>query len=166
MNSTITLDFAKARTTGLWILGLGLTAVLVGACVSPRAALRELTYPPDFSYLPPEELNSAMWILAAEVSRLDQLLRDAPVMSGAAAARNQIAIQETLRRLSAAVEKIDEPGRVTQHPALNRNLRRFKERVDRAQRGAQRTPPNYYQASVVSGSCYLCHGSADERTAL
>jgi hypothetical protein len=166
MNPTITLTLAMARTTGLGILGLSLAAVLLGGCVRPPAALHELTYPPDFSYLPPEELRSAMWILAAEVRRLDQLLRDAPAMSGDAAAGNQFAIQETLRRLGAAVERIDEPGRVTQHPALNRNLQRFKERVDRAKRGAERTPPNYYQASAVSGSCFLCHGSADERTAL
>lgn len=160
------MNSKSALTRGPWIVGLGLAAMLGFSCMWSPAGLHELTYPPNFSYLPAEKLNSAMWVLAAEISRLDDLLRDAPSMSGDSAVRNQIAIQETLRRLGAAAEEIDEPGRVSQHPALNRNMSRFKERIESARRGAERTPPNYYQASALSGSCFLCHGSGDERTAL
>lgn len=160
------MALARDSTRSCWILGLSLAAILSASCLRSPVTLHELTYPPDFSYLPAEKLRSAMWILTVEITRLDELLRKTPATSSDAAVQNQIAIQETLRRLDAAVEKIDDPGRATQHPVLNRNLYRFKARVERAQRGAERTPPNYYQASVLSGSCFLCHGSGDEQTAL
>jgi len=166
LHSLLDMIFDRAQSRGPWILGLILTTLFAVSCLHPPATLRELTYPPDFSYLPAEKLDSAMWVLAAEISRLDELLHQVPTASAAAAVQNQLAIQDTLRRLSAAVEKIDDPGRVTQHPALNRNLSRFRTRIERARRGAERTPPNYYQASALSGSCFLCHGSGDERTAL
>jgi len=152
------------------VLGMSLAVVFGLSCTSGSfrspAALHELTYPPDFSYLPAKELRSTMWVLAAEIRRLDELLREPPAASTAADLRVQIAIQETLRRLALAIEDIDDPGRQSQHPDLNRNLHRFKARVEKAQRGAERTPPNYYQASALSGSCFLCHGSGDGRTAL
>jgi hypothetical protein len=160
------MTFKTTRLRRALILGLGLASVLVGACLRPPAAVHELTYPPDFSYLPAEELRSAMWLLAAEISRLDELLRAEPNLSGDAALHNQESIQKVLRRLSAAVKSIDVPGRATQHPGLNRNLTRFKARVERAQRAAGRSPPSYFQAAALSGSCFLCHGAGEERTRL
>jgi len=134
---------AIARTVSVVALGVAIT--LGVSCLRAPEPIRKLTYPPDFSYIPPERIHSTMWILAAEVHRLDELLR---ARSGSPDG-------------AAAIEQIDHPGRATQHPALNQNLTRFAARIASAQRGADRTPPNYFQASALSGSCFLCHGSGD-----
>jgi hypothetical protein len=140
-------------------VALGVAVALGAACVDAPATIQTLTYGPSFSYIPKERIQSSMWILAAEIGRLDEILEASPDSKNLSA---QIEIQNCLRRLSAAVEQIDHPGRSTQHPVLNQNLRRFAERISAAQRGAERTPPNYFLASSLSGSCFLCHGSADE----
>jgi hypothetical protein len=136
----------------LVVLGL----VFAIACSSTTRSVQSLTYPPDFAYIPPERLQSTMWILAAEVKQLDQLLGQAPAPDDAA---TQEAVRRSLQRMSVAIEQIDHPGRASQHPALNIHLRRFAERLEQAQRGADRTPPNYFQATALSGSCFLCHSS-------
>jgi hypothetical protein len=143
----------------LSVVALGVAMTIGASCMRAPATIQELTYPPDFSYIPQERIQSSMWILAAEVRRLDELLRATPDGANLAVQRK---IQSSLRRMAAAVEQIDHPGRATQHPALNRHLNRFAERIAGAQRGADRTPPNYFQASSLSGSCFLCHGSVDD----
>jgi len=150
---------AIARTVSVVALGVAIT--LGVSCLRAPEPIRKLTYPPDFSYIPPERIHSTMWILAAEVHRLDELLRARSGSPDGANVGVQREIQSSLRRMSAAIEQIDHPGRATQHPALNQNLTRFAARIASAQRGADRTPPNYFQASALSGSCFLCHGSGD-----
>jgi hypothetical protein len=133
-------------------VGVGLLA-----CQTTSERMEIRTSPPDFSYLPPKRLESSMWILAAEVKRLDELLR---VPADPHDARLQHEVRDALRRMAAAVEQIDQPGRTTtQHPALDRHLQRFAERLTLAQRGAAHDPPNYFYASTLSGSCFLCHDS-------
>lgn len=148
----------KAKT--LLLTGSVLAVVVLGAaCQTDRSSLHDVVYPPDFSYLPEDRLKGSMWILAGEIQHLDELLRTPADTNDA---RLQKQVQSSLLRIAAAVEQIDTPGRATQHPALNRNLSSFARRVSQAQRGAERTPPNYFQASALSGSCFLCHGSADD----
>jgi hypothetical protein len=155
------VDMISANTNSKIAL-LILFAIALGsgvACHSAREPIREMTYPPDFSYLPEDRLRSSMWILAGEIHHLDELLRSAPDESNADL---QQEVQRTLQRLAVAVEQIDRPGRSTQHPALNQHLGRFAHRIELAQRSADRTPPNYFQASALSGSCFLCHGPGGE----
>jgi len=147
------------RTNALLLAGTLVVLLLGSACQTDRQSVREVVYPPDFSYISPDRLKGSMWILAAEVQRLDELLRTPADTDDA---RLQKQVQSSLLRIGAAVEQIDTPGRATQHPALNRNLSSFARRVAMAQRGAERTPPNYFQASALSGSCFLCHGSTDD----
>jgi len=140
------------------MLGLGM---LTGAACAPTSrSIQEMTYPPDFAYIPPERLKSSMWILAAEVKKLDEILNRTPPPAPDDLATQQ-AVRRALQRMSAAIEQIDHPGRASQHPKLNIHLHRFAEKLEQAQRGADRTPPNYFQASALSGSCFLCHSSGD-----
>lgn len=132
------------------VLGLGL------ACQNMGSPIQGRTSPPNFSYLPAERLRSSMWILAGEVKRLDELLS---VPADPHDARLQHEVRDALRRMAAAVEQIDQPGQTTQHPALDRHLHRFGERLTLARRGAAHDPPNYFYASTLSGSCFLCHDS-------
>jgi hypothetical protein len=135
------------------VIALALTAL---GCGSAGERLREHTYPPSFEYIEQSRLQSAMWELAWEVRRLDHALREPT--SDPAAQQQQIA--EILSRVETAVDGIATPGRVTQHPLLNRNLPRFRDLVDRARSDAARTPPSYFTATTLVGSCSACHGSA------
>ena len=127
------------------------------ACRDPGARLREHTYPPSFEYIEPSRLQSSMWVLAWEVRRLDRTLRQPAGDS----AEQQRLVAEILMRMDGAIGGIATPGRVTQHPLLNRNLPRFREQVQRARADVARTPPNYFTATTIVGSCTACHGSAE-----
>jgi hypothetical protein len=130
-------------------------AALMVACESGRH-VREYTYPPSFEYIDESRLDSAMWMLAREVGRLEQTLRR-PAGDPAAQQRE---VAEILLRMDEAAAGISTPGRVTQHPLLNRHLPRFREQLQRARADAGRTPPNYFTAATLAGSCSACHGSA------
>ena len=147
------------RTGPILFVSLIAAGLIAVACTSTPPSIPKLTYPPDFSYVPKERIQSTMWILAAEVGRLDRLLRDSP---GPEDVRTQHEVQTSLQRMAASLEQIDYPGHMTQYPELNQHLGRFKERLMQAQRGAERTPPNYFYASSLSGSCFLCHGRGGE----
>jgi len=136
-------------------LWLWLPIALV-ACGDGGASLREYTYPPSFEYVDESRLHSAMWELAGETETLDALLRE-PTSDPAA---QQRAVAASLERMEAAVARLDTPGRVTQHPLLNRNLPRFRERVRRARADVATTPPYYGTAVGVAESCSMCHPGA------
>jgi hypothetical protein len=136
------------------LLLLVLTAI---GCADPGPRLREHTYPPSFEYIERSRLQSAMWTLAWEMKTLDRTLRE-PASNPA---QQQQAVAEILNRVEDAVGSIATPGRVTQHPLLNRNLPRFRELVRHARDDIARTPPNYFSATALAGSCAACHGSAE-----
>jgi hypothetical protein len=98
-----------------------------------------------------------MWVLASEVRRLDRTLRQ----PAGDPAEQQRQVAEILMRVDGAIGGIATPGRVTQHPLLTRNLPRFREQVQRARADIARTPPNYFFATTIVGSCTACHGSAE-----
>jgi len=114
-------------------------------------------YPPDLGYVPPERIKSSMWVLAAEINHLDELIRppldlDDPVL------RDKV--HRSLERMTVAARQLDTPGQSTpRHPVLKEHLAQFLERLERAKRAADRTPPDYFQASALAGGCFLCHGS-------
>jgi hypothetical protein len=133
-----------------------LLPLALNACRDAGPRLREHTYPPSFEYVERSNLHSAMWQLAVDIQRLDRTLRE-PVSDPA---QHQQQVMEILTQVEDAVASIATPGRVTQHPLLNRNLPRFRELVQRARDDVARTPPSYFSASALSGSCAACHGLA------
>jgi hypothetical protein len=132
-------------------------SILLGtfACETPLGPIRATTFPPDLSYLPPESIRTAMWVLAAEIEHLEQLLGN-PYGDEPVPERTEVV--KTLERMRVAAKTLDQPGRNSQHPVLNENLDRFLGRLERAKRSADRDPPDYFPASSIAGSCYLCHG--------
>ncbi|MAG32334.1 MAG: hypothetical protein CL908_15745 [Deltaproteobacteria bacterium] len=150
------LSFVTALITALALM----TSV---ACQAPFGGLRSPTIPPDLGYIPPERVRTAMWVLAAEVRHLEELLEG---QGQADPAFVRLEVGRSLDRMMLAARTLDQPGRSSQHPVLNENLGRFLERLERAKRAADRVPANLFQASTVAGSCFLCHGpigTADSR---
>ena len=136
---------------------IALLALALVACPTAGSRLREHTYPPTFQYIEQSHLQSSMWVLASEVQHLDRALRHPA--ADAEEQRRQVA--DVLIAMQRAVDGIATPGRVTQHPLLNRNLPRFREQVQRARTDVARTPPSYFTATTLVGSCSACHGSAE-----
>jgi hypothetical protein len=134
-----------------------LPLLLCLACSWPFGPMRTTTFPPDLSYIPAERIKTAMWVLAAEIGHLEKLL-GTPV--GGSSAFKKAEVRNSLERMRVAAKTLDQPGRSNQHPILNQNLDRFLVRLERAKRAVDRDPPNFFQASTVAGSCYLCHGQS------
>ena len=146
-----------------WPLLCALPVVILSgtlACDTPLGPMRATTFPPDLSYMPPENIRTAMWVLAGEIEHLEQLL-SAPYSEDQVPDRAKVV--GTLERMHVAAGTLDRPGRNSQHPVLNENLDRFMHRLERAKRSADRDPPNYFPASSIAGSCYLCHGPSQGR---
>ncbi len=122
---------------------------------TPIGPIRATMSAPDLQYLPPEKIRTAMWVLAAEIQHLERLMTD-PTQEEHGAM--QVVVAGTLQRMKIAARTLDKPGRATQHPVINQNLGNFLSRIERAQRAVDRDPPNYFPASSLAGSCFLCHG--------
>lgn len=129
------------------------------ACESPFGPTRVTMFPPDLEYLPPEQLRTTMWVLASEIRYLEVRLNE---FSDVDPGYQQAEVRNCLERMKLAASALDESGRTTQHPVLNKNLGQFLLRLERAVRSVDRDPPNYFPASTIAGSCYLCHGAPHE----
>ena len=135
-----------------WAIGLGVCMILgVTACRNGASGIRRYTYPPDFDYITPEQLQSAMWTLASQIRYLDVLLdREDPV--------DQAAVVSLLAEIDVTVGRLDRGGRSRNHPVLGPHLQEFRSEVQRARLAAAATPPRYFLAGTVSGGCSHCHG--------
>jgi len=96
-----------------------------------------------------------MWVLAAEIQELERILETPELLNRPV---TQSDVRARLARMRVAAESIDVPGKTTQHPVLNRNLDRFLGRIRQAERAVDRDPPNYFPASTIAGTCFICHG--------
>jgi len=142
-------------TSGLLVIALALAILAGQGCRTSARTIGKHTYPPDFDYIEPERLKSAMWVLAAEVRSLESLLE---VPESDSIARQQ-AVLGILERIDAAAAQVAPGGDASNHPAMGRGMQRFRARVERARKMAGRTPPSYYYAGEIAGACFICHGA-------
>lgn len=117
--------------------------------------LRFAAYPPDFSWVPEQQVDSAMRALARDVSELDAILRAHPIPDVPQRAR----VLALLGRMEASAASIEAPGTGTNHPVLDHGLARFRANLVDARSAAEAEPPSYFRAGRVSGSCLACHGA-------
>ena len=130
------------------VLALG-SGLALSACADLGASIRPYTYPPNFTYISDEKLESTMWQLAEEVRWLDAVLRDET--------RTEPDRQQTVLRL---LDQIDETTRelgtdrgVTNHPLLDAHLPRLRDDVALARSAVASNPPHYVLAGAVTGAC-------------
>lgn len=137
------------------ILAVAFIAWLLLACQSGIGPIRATSFPPDLSYIPPERIKASMWVLAAEIQHLEGLL-DQP--RGPSRPTLRLEVRDSLERMRVAAMRLDQSGRTSQHPVLDDHIGPFIDRLERAKRSVDRDPPNYFPASTIAGSCFLCHG--------
>ena len=131
-------------------------ALLVGLCLSfnctPITAKTEVvSKPPSFLYIPRMELRTTMWRLAGDVVEITRLLdHPAPQIVSAEVVERLTLMQARAASLDAAA---------TNHPQVDRYLAQFQRYLVAAKRAAEATPPNYFFAGRLMGSCTGCHDS-------
>ncbi|MBI3783758.1 MAG: hypothetical protein HY270_10165 [Deltaproteobacteria bacterium] len=131
-------------------------AVLLGgvaSCADLPERIRAHTYPPDFRYIEPSRVRSAMWELAQQTRDLDRILHD----SRADSPERQRAVVAVLRTMNDAASSIDPSGRKTNHALIDENLDLFRHDLALALRLAEAQPPNYFLAGFIAGTCLSCH---------
>ncbi len=139
------------RTAALAVLS---ALAISSGCADPGAGIRRHTYPPDFDYITKEQLQSSMWVLAAQVRELDKLLdREEAV--------DQVAVVTALTEIERNAGLLDRGGHARNHPLLGTHLQQFRHEVERARVAASAVPPRYFLAGTVSGGCSHCHGFGD-----
>lgn len=135
--------FTSKNKLVLFICGL----LVVAGC----AEIRKLTYPPEFTYIEKGELQSSMHRMAAAMGRLDTLVGADPA--------GDWTQKEILAQLNVIEEVALElsGGKTTNHLLLDKHMGQFSSDVAKARLMARTSPPNYYYAGRLSGSCSGCH---------
>jgi len=137
----------------LRIVLLVTTAIMISACSDFTAAVRKLTYPPDFKYVTGDELRSQMGQLAFQLQLLDQALVESN--NGQSAQQQQVLdALGNIERIGSGLQA-GEAG--SNHPFLQDSMKNFVSIVGQAREAASMNPPQYYYAGKVAGGCINCH---------
>lgn len=136
------------RTRPVAVVLLG-AALLVGSC----ATVRKATYPPDFVYLSPSEVRGSMNQMSSSIARLDDILGAGRRMTPGEHAE----IVRILAELESVAKRLGAGGRDTNHLLIDQHIDQFQVELQQAQSAVEQTPPNYYLAGRLSGSCLACH---------
>jgi hypothetical protein len=129
------------------------TLGISGCSNDMAAAMRKVTYPPDFKYVSPDELRSSMQQLGYQLQQLDEaLLPDNPQN-----AAQQQKVVGTLGNIERIGSRLQSGNAGASHPFLQDFMRDFLADVDRARSAASLAQPRYYLAGRVSGGCLNCH---------
>jgi len=127
----------------------------VWGCAGASRAVRKVTYPPDFRYIPNDQVDSAMWQMAAAVRELDSTLRDEALPEP----DKQQRVLSVLDRMQVTSDRLDSGARDTNHPLLDHKVPRLSADIQAARIAASASPPRYALAGSVSGACIYCHFS-------
>lgn len=139
----------------LWIaaLCLALAAGLVACGAKFLERVRRGTYPPSFEYISKEQLDSAMWQMARDSKRIDQLV-NAP---GGVGPDERDEIGRLLGFMLQASKKLGAENTRTNHPLIDEHRDAFQADLENARRGVLSDPPNYTLAENIAGACVRCH---------
>jgi hypothetical protein len=127
--------------------------LVLAACAEGTRAIRSVSEPPGFSQIETADIRTAMHVMAANAHALDAALRAEQTDE----ALRQQQVIGALDGMFAAASNIQPSGETTDHPMLDKRLPMFLSDVQAARRAAASTPPSYFLAGSVAGSCAACH---------
>ena len=131
-------------------------AVLAASVAFGCAQIRKLTYPRDFVYLERKELRSKMALLGLYIRHLDEALVDTSADSD----EQQQRVVGLLDKMAGLTAEFGS-GVITNHLVIDDHIDDFKSDVNTALYDARATPPNYFAAGRLVGSCLGCHKFRD-----
>lgn len=130
----------------------GALAMVMAGCSDIASAVRQVTYPPDFTYVSGAELRSQMDWLAYQMTLLDEALEvDEP------GTVDQQKVVSTLREIELLSAELRAGNVGASHGFLADDMPHFVNTVSRARMAAALSPPRYYLAGRISGACLNCH---------
>ena len=121
----------------------------VSACDNTAAAIRRVTYPPDFTYVSGQQLRSRMDQLAFQLQLLDQALTESEIQQ-----QEVVSILGNIGQIGGNL-RANEAG--SNHPFLQNQMSSFVSDVGEARIAASLDPPSFYLAGRVAGGCVNCH---------
>ena len=128
-------------------------SVMPGCSNDFSAAVRKVTYPPDFKYVTAQELRSNMEQLALQMQLLDQALK--PDNTDKTTQQQQVVdTLGTIQKIGVGLQAGDAGAT---HPFLQDMMMDFVDNIRRARSAASLKTPKYYLAGRVSGGCINCH---------
>jgi hypothetical protein len=141
--------FGASRTA----IAVATVVLAVAGCGGFLEATRRHTYPPTFNYISDEQLESAMWQLAAGVRQLsDTFELGAPLSQG-----QRVGLIETIRGMEAAATRLGPEGWPSNHQEISDELGPFRETLANARRAVAGEPPSYRLARELPTACLACH---------
>lgn len=132
----------------LWSLLLLVILLFVGC-----SEVRKLTYPSDITYIDRSQVAGAMRQMADAVTHLESTIRSAPSPE----AVDQKAVVADLSVLKGIASSLQTKKGYSTDPVLDKHMSAFLDDVDLALAAAQKTPPSYFLAGHIAGSCAGCH---------
>jgi hypothetical protein len=128
--------------------------VILLACTA--AQIRSVTYPPDFHYITRSEVRGVMDELAVRMTELESLMQGEAQDDFALDSEQKARVASLLSEMKGFARELDS-GTRTNHPDIDRYAPELRDDLERALRGVNAIPPNYYYAGQISGSCEYCH---------
>jgi hypothetical protein len=133
----------------------GLAGMAVGpACGGWPHDRREPAMAPELNAISDDQLHSAMGQLAVGVTELHSILGD----RGPVTPSERLEVLRILDRMQVAADALGPDDVPSGHPRIDRNLGRFREKLEIARESVAMEPPRYYLAGAFSGACMACHG--------
>lgn len=129
------------------------SACVVAGSMVGCAQIRQLTYPPDFTYLEKKEVETLMQKMSAGIARLDRLVTEA---STSDVAQQQGIINE-LSTLERVATRLSGGHKQTNQILINDHIEKFISEIGTAKMFASTIPPNYNKARNLTNSCQQCH---------
>lgn len=129
------------------------TLLLLAAMFNGCAQVRKVTYPADFVYLDESLVQTAMLRMSLAIRGIDQIVSREKTLSPVDRQR----IREHLTSIDEITESLGAGDMVTNHLLIDEHIDEFKREVRQAIRNANATPPDFYDASRLSGNCVGCH---------
>ena len=137
---------------------IGLLTIVVAVSIVGCAQIRELTYPKGFTYLEEKEVDALMQKMRGNIVRLDQLVAEASISD--ASKSDTVQQQKIIAELTALeriATRLSGDHTQTNHFVISDHIEQFITDIGKAKMFANMSPPRYYHAGKVAGSCMACH---------
>ena len=133
-------------------------SILIAAAVSATllhgcADIRKLTYPGNITYIDKSHVTGAMRQMSDAVTRLETLIEKAPDSQ----AIDQKAVVNELSILEKLAGTLQVKHGYSNDRVIDEHISSFLDDITLAREQAEHTPPNYYLAGHIAGSCAACH---------
>lgn len=155
MKPRVSLRFPTIATVSCALALVALPLSLGVACGAASAEVRAHTYPTEFRYLSRQKVSDAMLGFTRDVEEIDRLLRSTPAPSDDER-RDLVVRFERMERVASELDGFHRSN----VPMIDARMDHFRRDLGLARAALEASPPSYFLAGSITGSCLHCHGAA------